>query len=271
MRSNPVGLGAICPAIDTPSAVASSGVPSAARIVPRRGRGPERAMHRLAAPQTRQPQRRVPHHADVIPGPRNRQRDRAAEDPEFCRPHPYTYRDLSVVITAELPEAHPANARRPIRAAIRRREPSLGMRRPRRRRQRVPHRRPVPPRPTRQEPLGGGAAAPITARDRTPYEQPTHNRRHDHQHAEHPHTATRTRSAADRPPPPSAAPPSAGPATTQQHRPRPRPRHHITRTTTTHHQTLSPNSPNDRAFPPHPTTNTRQTARTPNQSLCQVA
>ena len=46
MRSNPVGLGATRPAIEAPSAVAASGVPSAARIAPRRGRGPERVCTR---------------------------------------------------------------------------------------------------------------------------------------------------------------------------------------------------------------------------------
>ena len=46
MPSNPVGLGATCPAIEAPSAVAASGVPSAARIAPRRGRGPDRVCTR---------------------------------------------------------------------------------------------------------------------------------------------------------------------------------------------------------------------------------
>ena len=181
-------------------------------------------MHPLAAAQTRKPQRRVPRHADAIPAPRHRQDDRAAKRPELGRPDPYRHRDLSIVTSAKLPEPHPANARRPIRTAIRRREPRLRIRRPRRRRQRLPHHRPVPSRPPRQEPLRRGAAPPITARDRTPHEQATRHRRHDHQHAEQPYTATRPRAAADRSPRPSAAPTSAGSATAQQHRARPRAR-----------------------------------------------
>ena len=169
------------------------------------------------------------------------------------------------MITAELAGLHPANARCPIRAAIRRREPRLGMRRPRRRRQCLPHRRPVSSRPSDQEPFGGGAAGPITARDRTPYEHATHNRRHDHQHAEHPHTAMRPRAAADRPPRSSVAPPSAGPATSQQHGARPRPRHHITRTTTTDHETVSLKSLMIAAFAAHLNDQRQPTARASNQ------
>ncbi len=204
-------------------------------------------MNPLAAAQTRKPQRRVPGHASTIPAPRHRQDDRAAKRPERGRSHPYRHRDLSIVTSAKLPDPHPANARRPIRTAIHHREPRLRIRRSGRRRQRLPHHRPVPSRPPRQEPLRRGAAPPITARDRTPHEQATRHRRHDHQHPEQPNTATTPRAAADRPPRPSAAPTSAGSATAQQHGARPAPGHHITRTTTTHHHTLSPKSPNDGA------------------------
>ena len=95
--------------------VASSGVPSAARISARRRLRALLAAHGLAAPQARQPQRRVPRDAGRRTGAVDRQRDRPAQDAERrCRD-----RDRHCHGAAVDPAGPPRNDRPHARRAVR--------------------------------------------------------------------------------------------------------------------------------------------------------
>ena len=229
-------------------------------------------MNPLAAAQTRQPQRRVPGHASTIPAPRHRQDDRAAKRPELGRPHPYRHRDLSIVTSAKLPDPHPANTRRPIRTAIRRREPRLAD---------------TPPAPTASTP----ATSPPSPVASTPSRTAPPRRGVPH-HCSRPN-ATRTGHppAPPRPPAPRAAKhrdeassrrrPVAAPVRGADerrigHRPAaPSPPGARAPHNRERRRPITTLCPPSRLMMAHAgdssTANARQTARTPNQGLCQTS
>jgi hypothetical protein len=184
--------------------------------------------------QARQPQRRIPIHADTGAGPGHRQGDRAAQRPEVVGADSHADRDRAAVLAPDRGDSEPTHTNCLLNAAVSRREPRLRVRRTRARRQHPPHRRPIAARPRHRKPVRGRAPATAAAGLRAPHHHTSHNRGQHHQHAEHKHTAAGPRPPANSTPAPYAPAARPRPATGLQHRSRPRPRRDRTRTTTSH-------------------------------------
>jgi hypothetical protein len=146
----------------------------------------------------------IPLHTRVGPGAGHWKADPAAKHTKVPGADGHHERELSVLLGAEPDDPHRANTGRAICAVISRRKRRLGMSRARPRRQRPPHRWPIPPRPCHREPLRRVATVLTRIDVRTPNKRAAHDRREHDYHTAQAHRSARLPGHRDAPRSPGA-------------------------------------------------------------------